>query len=97
MKMKLREFLAKNEIAQHGLIEYRLVDHEDYAAWKDSDHFPGYSGEYHVQSNRLKITADDGSVQTISLNTEGEENTQFDIGGFLFASENERVLLVFSE
>lgn len=94
--MKLSEFLAKNQIAQHGLIEYRLVDHEDYAIWKDSDHFPGYEGEYRIHANQLKITGE--CVQRISLDSEGEENnTLNDVGGFLFACEGERVLLVFSE
>ena len=100
MKMKLSEFLKKNQIAQHGLVEYRLVDHEDYAAWKDSEHFPGYDGEYRVQKQHLKISAScDHIDQRISLDSEGEENIELHdgVGGFLFTCKGERVLLIFSE
>jgi VCBS repeat-containing protein len=96
--MKLSEFLAKNQIDRHGLVEYRLVDHADYAVWKQSEHFPGYAGEYRIQTKHLKITATDNTVQRISINIEGEENNElYDVSGFLFTCNDERVLLVFSE
>lgn len=96
--MTLGEFLKKHDISNHGLIEHRLIDHEDYDVWKDSEHFPGYSGEYQVENNNLKIVSNfDGDIQTISLDTEGVEDTLDNIGGFTYVSHNERVKLAFSE
>lgn len=94
--MTLGEFLKKYSIANVGLIEYRLVDHEDYADWKDSEHFPGYSGKYRIENNQLTIVADfDDDTETISLDTQGTEDTLDEVTGFAYLANNEQVKLVF--
>lgn len=96
--MTLGEFLKKHSITNNGLIEHRLIDHEDYADWKDSENFPGYSGKYDVNNNQLTIVADyDDDKENVFLDTEGVEDTLDEVTGFTYLANNERVKLVFGE
>ncbi len=97
--MKLLEFLKQNKISKTGTIEFRLIEHADYQAWKNTEHFPGYSGRYGVRKNDLKIICDqDDDVENIALDTTGMICNADNATGFVFVTNhNERAKLVFFE
>ena len=94
----LLEYLTKHKINidKNLSVEYHLINHADYEAWKNTDAFPGFTAEdvsIDLQSRLVLFTEfDDGGTNNIKIPLlhKGE-----DYDGFVTVINQETVKLVF--